>query len=70
MEAPVTIDAKVPLGSPMALISSSSDGHNMAARVGEARPDIAERLRKTMLDQYLLKGDRGDIYLHPESFFE
>jgi hypothetical protein len=63
MEAPVFIDGKVCLGSPLAFISSSADGQNMAIRVREACPDIAEKFPKARLDQSLLKGDRGDVYL-------
>lgn len=63
MEAPVFIDGEVFWGSPMAFVSSSADGQNMAIRVREACQDIAEKLRKARLDQSLLKGDRGDVYL-------
>lgn len=47
----------------MAFVSSSVDGQNMAIRVRQACQDIAEKLRKARLDQSLLKGDRGDVYL-------
>jgi hypothetical protein len=66
MEAPVSIDAKASLGSPMAFISSSADGQSMAIRVREARHDIAERLNKARPTERR----SWRRLLTPESFFE